>query len=56
MKTGDYVEIMEAKGPGNWKWTKRYGHVVEVGRYSASVRADDGELVRDVLDHFRVKQ
>lgn len=54
MKTGDYVEIKEAKGRANWVWCGRKGRVVEVDNYCLTVRADDGETVRDVKEHFRI--
>ena len=53
IETGDKVEIKEAKGGGRWVFNERFGHVTNVDKYCLEVRADDGELVRDVHDHFR---
>ncbi len=53
MQTSDYVEIKEARGAGRWSWTGRKGHIVKSDQYCYTVRADDGETIRDVRDHFR---
>ncbi len=53
MKAGDYVEIKEAASAGNWRWTKRKGHITDADEHCFSVRTDDGEDIRDVRDHFR---
>ena len=53
MKTGDYVEIKEASGGGNWQWTKRKGHITEEDEHCFTVRTDDGETIRDVREHMR---
>lgn len=52
MNVGDYVEIKEAVG-SEWKWTERFGHITGADRHCFAVRADDGEDIRDVREHFR---
>ncbi len=52
MNVSDYVEIKEAVGK-HWKWTGRKGHVTKVDKYCCDVRTDDGEDIRDVVEHFR---
>lgn len=54
--TGDKVEIKEATSGGKWVWSERFGHVVSKDEHCFEVRADDGELVRDVREHFRHAQ
>ncbi len=53
MNTGEYVEIKESSG-NRWRWTGRKGHVIDADKHCYTVRADDGEEVRDVREHFRV--
>ncbi len=50
--TGDKVEIKEFNG-GQWKWTGRKGHVIDLDEHCYTVMGDDGERVRDVKVHFR---
>ena len=52
MNTGNYVEIKEAVN-NRWQWTGHKGHITAVDKYCYTVRADDGEEIRDVQDHFR---
>ena len=52
MKNGDRVEIKEAAGK-DWKWTGRYGIIVDTDEYCFTVSADDGDRIRDVKEHFR---
>lgn len=54
MKEGDYVEIKEFKGSAGWSWTERKGHITEANKYCYTVRTDDGETIRDVIEHFRL--
>ncbi len=53
MEIGQYVEVKEAHGAGNWKWTGRHGHVTRIDKHCVEVRTDDGELIRDVREHVR---
>ena len=53
VEIGDKVEIKQAFGKGNWRWTGRKGHVTHVDEHCLSVRTDDGENIRDVREHFR---
>ena len=54
MKSGDYVVIKEAKGSAGWAWTDRKGHITETDKYCHTVRTDDGDVIRDVIEHFRL--
>ena len=54
MKIGDYVQIKEARGGSGWAWSNRHGHITAVDEHCYSVRADDGEDIRDVREHFRL--
>ena len=58
MKTGDYVQIKEARGSAGWAWSTppRRGHITEADKYCFTVRTDDGETIRDVREHFRPQQ
>ena len=61
MKSGDYVEIKEARSAGIWRWTdivgrSRKGHITAADEHCFTVRTDDGETIRDVRDHFRPTQ
>lgn len=52
MLPGDRVEIKEAKG-SCWAWVGRLGQVIDADKYCYTVKADNGETVRDVREHFR---
>ena len=54
MKVSDYVEIKEFKGSAGWTWIGRKGRITETDQYCYTVRTDDGETVRDVIEHFRL--
>lgn len=60
MKVGDYVEIRTAVGPGKWAWAVgkvvRKGHITAEDEHCFEVRTDDGEIIRDVREHFRRAQ
>jgi len=58
MEIGDHVEVKEAIGAGTWRWEDRNGrirkgHVTEIDKHCLTVCTDDGEIIRDVRDHFR---
>lgn len=55
MNVGDKVEIKDFTG-GRWAWLKRHGHITAIDKRCAEVRTDDGENIRDVLEHFRPKK
>ena len=57
MEPNDRVDIKQYIIP-DWVWTDnkgrvRRGHITDMDKHCLTVCADDGEIVRDVREHFR---
>ena len=54
VESGVRVEIKEFTG-SKWEWIGRMGTVIDADMHCLKVKTDDGEEIRDVLEHFRTK-
>ncbi len=57
LKDGDRVEIKDFIN-GKWRWegahgSRRDGTGTETDKHCANVHRESGEVIRDVLEHFR---